>query len=120
MSKQIFVPKGVEIPCLDIDKKWGFKVNKDLKVGSIVSGGDIIGKCFENNLFDEHNILLPPKARGKVTYIASDGNYNVREKIIEIEYLNKKSEYGMSHFWPVREPRPFAEKLVGEVPLLTG
>jgi V-type H+-transporting ATPase subunit A len=26
----------------------------------------------------------------------------------------------MSHFWPVRQPRPYAEKLVGEVPLLTG
>lgn len=26
----------------------------------------------------------------------------------------------MSHFWPVRDPRPFAQKLVGEVPLLTG
>lgn len=26
----------------------------------------------------------------------------------------------MSHFWPVRDPRPFVEKLVGDVPLLTG
>ncbi len=26
----------------------------------------------------------------------------------------------MSHFWPVRDPRPFAQKLVGDVPLLTG
>ena len=75
---------------------------------------------YENNLFDEHKILLPPKAKGKVTYIAENGNYNIREKIIEIEYMDKKSTYGMSHFWPVREPRPFAEKLVGEIPLLTG
>lgn len=65
-------------------------------------------------------IMLPPKAKGKITYIAEDGDYNVREKIIEVEYDNKKYEYGMSHFWPVREPRPFAEKLIGETPLLTG
>ena len=26
----------------------------------------------------------------------------------------------MSHFWPVRQPRPAAEKLSGKVPLLTG
>ncbi len=26
----------------------------------------------------------------------------------------------MSHFWPVRDPRPFVEKLVGDTPLLTG
>ena len=119
-TKRIFVPKGVEIPCLDVEKKWNFVVNEKLKVGSLVSGGDIIGQCFENNLFSEHKIMLPPKAKGKITYIAPNGDYNVREKIIEVEFNNKKTEYGMSHFWPVRDPRPFAEKLVGEVPLLTG
>ncbi len=55
-----------------------------------MSGGDILGTCFENNLFDEHRILLPPKAKGKVTWIAPEGNYNVAEKIIEVEYQNKK------------------------------
>ena len=117
--KGVFVPKGVEIPCLDIVKQWDFEPS-GLKVGSIVSGGDIIGKCFENNLFDEHRIMLPPKAKGKVTYVAPAGQYTVREKVIEVEYNDKKYEYAMSHFWPVRESRPFAEKLVGEIPLLTG
>lgn len=65
--------------------------------------------------------MLPPKARGKITYIAEPGMYNIREKIVEVEFNNnKKVEYGMSHFWPVRQPRPFAEKLRGNVPLLTG
>ena len=26
----------------------------------------------------------------------------------------------MSHFWPVRQPRPIIEKLQGNTPLLTG
>jgi len=26
----------------------------------------------------------------------------------------------MSHYWPVRQTRPCAEKLAGNVPLLTG
>lgn len=118
--KSVFVPKGVEIPSLDIDKKWDFFPSKDLKIGSLVSGGDILGTCFENNLFDEHRVMLPPKAKGKVTYICSPGQYNVREKIIEVEYNNQKTEYQMSHFWSVRHPRPYAEKLVGSTPLLTG
>ena len=118
-SQSVFVPKGVEIPCLDINKNWDFQPG-DVKVGSIVSGGDIIGSCFENNLFDEHRILVPPKAKGRVTYIAPPGQYTVREKILELEFNGKKYEYSMSHHWPVREPRPFAEKLVGDVPLLTG
>lgn len=39
----------------------------------MVTGGDIIGTCFENNLFDEHRILIPPKGKGKVVYIAPEG-----------------------------------------------
>lgn len=27
---------------------------------------------------------------------------------------------GMSHFWPVRKPRPVAEKLPGQTALITG
>ena len=52
----------------------------------MISGGDVLGTCFENNLFDEHRIMLPPKAKGKITYIAPVGNYNVSEKIVEVEY----------------------------------
>lgn len=118
--KSIFVPKGVELPSLDHKKQWEFHPSKDLKVGGLISGGDVIGRCFENNLFEEHRILIPPLAKGKITYVASEGNYTVREKILEVEFNNKKYEYSMSHFWPVRNPRPFAEKLPGEVPLLTG
>lgn len=86
----------------------------------MVSGGDIIGNCYENSLFSEHRILLHPKAKGKVTYVAPIGNYNVGEKVLEVEFMDKKQSYSMSHFWPVRDPRPFVEKLVGDVPLLTG
>lgn len=118
--KGIFVPKGVEIPPLDQKKLWEFYPSKEMKVGATVSGGDVIGTCFENNLFDEHRILLHPLAKGRVTWIAPAGSYTVREKVLELEFNNKKQEYAMSHYWPVREPRPFAEKLVGEIPLLTG
>lgn len=55
-------------------------------MGGLVSGGDILGTCFENNLFDEHRIILPPKAKGKITYMAPEGSYTVTDKIIEVEY----------------------------------
>lgn len=87
---------------------WDFKPSSNLKVGGLISGGDILGTCYENNLFDEHRILLPPLAKGKITFIAPEGNYTVADKIIEVEYQNKKQEFCMSHFWPVRDPRPFA------------
>jgi len=83
-------------------------------------GGDIFGTAYENNLFDEHRILLPPKAKGRITFLAPEGNYGIKEKLIELEFDGKKTEYSMVHKWPVRHPRPFAEKLSGDVPLLTG
>ena len=37
--------------------------------------------------------MLPPKARGTVTYIAPPGNYTVNDKILETEFDGEKSEY---------------------------
>lgn len=60
-----------------------------MKIGTLVTGGDIIGTVFENNLFDEHRILVPPKAKGRITYIAEDDNYTIVDKILELEYDGK-------------------------------
>lgn len=92
----------------------------NVKVGDILSQGDIFGQVFENSLFSEHNILVPPRCKGKVTYIAPAGEYNIHEKILELELDGKRVEYSMSHKWPVRQPRPTVEKLKGDVPLITG
>ncbi len=53
-----------------------------VQVGSHVTGGDIYGMVFENSLI-KHKILLPPKSRGTVTYVAPPGNYDVSVRLIE-------------------------------------
>lgn len=105
------MPRGVDIPPLDHDKLWHFSPNSEIKEGSLIFGGDIYGSVFENNLFNQHKIMLPPKVQGRVTFIAADGNYNLDDNVIEVELDGQKKQYGMSHLWPVREPRPFIEKL---------
>lgn len=120
MSGSVFIPKGVEVNSLDRKKLWDFVPEDKVKIGSILGGGDILGSCFENNLFDEHKILLPPKAKGRVTWVAPNGEYTIKDKIIELEFDGKKYEYTMSHYWPVRETRPTAKKLSADTPLLTG
>lgn len=52
-----------------------------------------MGNCYENSLFNDHRVLLHPKAKGRVTYVAEPGNYSVREKVLEVEYLDKKYSY---------------------------
>jgi V-type H+-transporting ATPase subunit A len=116
----IFIPKGVEVPCLDQDRQWDWTPGARITVGSLVSGGDIVGSVYENNLFDTHKIILPPNARGKITWIAPAGNYTLKDKIVEVEFDEKSTSYSMSHFWPVRQPRPVVKKLVSDTPLLTG
>ena len=49
-----------------------------------MTGGDILGTCFENSLFDEHRILVPPRIKGKLIELDSDGNYNNGETIAVI------------------------------------
>ena len=38
-------------------------------------------------------VLLPPKARGTVTYLAPPGNYTIKDKILETEFDGEKTEY---------------------------
>ncbi len=46
------------------------------QVGSHVTGGDIYGLVYENSLI-KHKLMLPPRNRGTVTYLAPPGNYDV-------------------------------------------
>nr|KMM67479.1 vacuolar ATP synthase catalytic subunit A [Coccidioides posadasii RMSCC 3488] len=119
LQLDIYIPRGISLPALDRKKKWDFKpIN--FKVGDHITGGDIWGTVFENSLFHDHKILLPPRARGTITRIAEAGSYTVEEKLLEVEFQGKKTEYGMMHVWPVRVPRPVNEKLASESPFIVG
>ncbi|XP_070393594.1 V-type proton ATPase catalytic subunit A-like [Dermacentor albipictus] len=118
LFNSIYLPKGVSTPSLRRDVQWEFKPT-NFKVGSHVTGGDIYGIVQENTLV-QHKIMLPPKSKGTITYIAEPGNYAVDDKILEIEFDGEKSSYAMMQVWPVRNMRPVTEKLAANHPLLTG
>ena len=69
VSQSVFVPKGIDVPALDQHKLWEFKPSNKIKPGAMLTGGDILGNVFENNLLNEHRILLPPKAKGRVVSV---------------------------------------------------
>jgi len=64
--------------------------------------------------------MVPPKMFGKIVNVFPKGTYNVSQTICTVEFEDKQKDIKMSHFWPVRNDRPFADKLPGKVPLLTG
>ncbi|TGO12975.1 hypothetical protein BTUL_0079g00360 [Botrytis tulipae] len=117
-SGSIYIPRGISAPALNREKDWDFK--PIMKVGDHITGGDIWGTVYENSLLDDHKILFPPRARGTITRIAEKGSYKVDQKILEVEFDGKKTEYSMMHTWPVRVPRPTTEKLAADKPFIVG
>lgn len=119
LSENIYIPRGVNPPALDRKREWEFRPEPSLRIGSHLSGGDRIGWVQENSLV-EHAVLLPPKARGTITWLAPAGNYSIEDSLVEAEFNGAKATYCMLQVWPVRSPRPTAEKLAANQPLLTG
>lgn len=118
-SKGIYIPRGISVNALDRERKWDYKPTS-FKVGDHITGGDIWGTVFENSLVNDHKILLPPRARGTITRIAPAGSYTVEEKLLEVEFDGKKTEFGMMQTWPVRVPRPVSDRLSADAPFIVG
>ena len=64
--------------------------------------------------------MLPPKSRGTITFIAPKGRYTLEDVVLETEFEGERTKHTMRQLWPVRSPRPVAEKLSANHPLLTG
>jgi len=108
-----FIKRGATAPPLNVNKKWHF-VPK-VKVGDEVRGGDILGVVQETKLV-EHRIMLPPEKKGKIEWIAEEGDYTIEEPIAKVNGENIK----MYQKWPVRRQRPFKSKLDPIELLITG
>jgi V-type H+-transporting ATPase subunit A len=118
-TNSAFIPKGVNVDALDRHRTWLFQPTARFKVGDSISGGCIWGTTVETSLIT-HKFMLPPREMGEITYIAPPGEYTIDETLLEVEFNNKKKEFSMIHTWPVRVPRPSAEVLRTDYPLLTG
>ncbi|NXX12266.1 VATA ATPase, partial [Podargus strigoides] len=119
LTRSIYIPRGTSVPALPRHLTWDFVPSKDVRVGSHVTGGDIYGTVAENSLI-QHKIMVPPRSRGTVTYIAPPGNYSVSDVVLELEFQGSAERLAMAQVWPVRQSRPVAEKLMANHPLLTG
>ncbi len=111
-----FITRGVYLPALDRKRKFDFKPK--LKKGAKVNGGDIIGTAKETDII-EHRILVPPDIEGQIISIES-GKKTVDETVAVVKTKEGKKELKMYHKWPIRKPRPFKEKLMPNIPLVTG
>ena len=111
------LPRGVEVPALDREKKWNFTASA--KAGDKVVGGDVIGTVQETSSI-LHKIMIPPKMSGTIDSIQS-GSYTVTETVAVLVLENgQKVPLSMMQKWPVRVGRPYKHKYPPVIPLQSG
>jgi V/A-type H+-transporting ATPase subunit A len=110
------IGRGVTAPALDREKKWHFVPS--LSRGAAVQGGDILGTVQETAVV-AHKILVPPGIKGTIEAIG-EGDYTVTDPVAKISTASGIEDIPMLQLWPVRQGRPYQEKLAPNEPLVSG
>ena len=108
-----FIQPGIAAETLDSSRRWPFEPSR--KAGDEVAGGDVLGVVAERPGLT-HQVLVPPRAGGRLVRLEA-GEFGVLDAIGE---LSDGTTLRLAHDWPVREPRPSAERLSAERPFVTG
>lgn len=108
-----YIDRGITVNSLSREAKWPF--TPGVKVGDEVKGGQSIGTVPEFSF--THKIVVPPNVAGKIKTIVGEGEYTVEDTVATLE---DGTELRLYHPWPVRQPRPVAQKLDPVTPFLTG
>jgi V/A-type H+-transporting ATPase subunit A len=112
-----WISRGVNIPGLDHGKAWEF--TPVARSGAQVGTGDILGTVPETEIVI-HKVMVPPGVRGRLAWIAPAGAFTIDDVIARIDTGEGETEVRMHHRWPVRQGRPFREKMAPDEPLITG
>ena len=111
------ITRGVNVSPLPREKKWDFVPTA--AVGEEVQEGDILGTVQETAAV-LHKIMVPMGIKGVVKEIQA-GEFTIDDTICVVKSADGSvKEISMSQKWPVRRGRPYKEKLVPEMPLITG
>ena len=118
MRSGAFIGRGIKTTPLYHKQEWSF--TPVAKVGDALSGGALLGTVPETPLID-HHIMVPPDLAGTLTWIAPEGDYTVVDPIARLKTEEGREEtIVMLQRWPVRRPRPYAERQPPKELLTTG
>jgi V/A-type H+-transporting ATPase subunit A len=95
------------------ERRWIFEPRA--AAGAVLEPGALLGIVRETSAI-EHRLLVPPSTRGKLAWLAEAGQHTSDEVLAEVG----STRIGFTNYWPVRKPRPAAERLLASTPLLTG
>ncbi len=113
-----FIDRGAATNALDTERLWDVKIK--VKAGDKLCGGEIYATCPETSII-EHRCLVPPTLSGTVKSVKGDGKYRVNDTVVVLEdEKGNLHELTLCQKWPIRKPRPVAERLYANAPLITG
>jgi V/A-type H+-transporting ATPase subunit A len=108
-----WIARGVTLPALSRERRWSF--TPSVRTGAAVAGGACVGTVHETEKI-RHRVLVPPGVSGTVREIR-EGAFTVTDAVA---VLDDGRPLTMLQRWPVRVPRPVAERLPPVVPFMTG
>lgn len=112
-----FLAPGIRAEPIDVGKKWKMSAADGVKEGMPIYPGCVLGYVQETRSI-KHKIMVPPAVRGRVlASFKGEGEYTVDDVIGKTEL---DEEIRLSHYWPLRVPRPYTQKLAVSEPLVTG
>ena len=111
------IRKGAEVPKLDREKQWEFVPSA--KVGQTLQAGDVLGTVQETPAVLQ-KIMVPFGVSGTLEWL-HQGNATITQPIARLRTPEGEvKELPMLQKWPVRQRRPYAQKLLPKEPMVTG
>ena len=113
-----FLGRGVNIPALDLSKKWDVEIT--VKEGDPVKPGTLYAQCQETAAI-LHRCLTPAGLNGTVTRVVPNGPYTVEDVLVEVtDARGKVTSLKLATRCTIRGARPIAQRLHIHRPLITG
>jgi V/A-type H+-transporting ATPase subunit A len=112
-----FIPEGIGLISIDDRKLWDVEILA--KQGDILNPGDVFAKVQETSMV-VHKVMVPPGIKGRVVSVVKSGSYTIHDTLAVLEKDGIQHELKMYQEWPVRQPRPVAQRMPIEKLLVTG
>ena len=146
----IYIPRGVNVPALDKQRKFAFEPAASVGThvtGGDIYAQTVESQLIDHKLMVRPGsmgtvtYIAPPgdytidEVRSHLTHllvccglrvmrgggqVLRRGSGNVMQVVMETEFQGKTTKHTMVQLWSVRSPRPSAERLRADYPLITG
>ena len=112
-----FIPEGMGLISIDEKKSWDVEIL--VKLGDNLKSGEVFARVQETSMI-VHKVMVPPGIKGKVVSAVKSGSYSISDTLVVLNEDGKNYELKMYQEWPIRQPRPIAQRMPIDKLLVTG